>query len=62
METRLFPGVLPITTAYSTRGHDYGETAPLQTPLLPAKDARKVEQRLSAARTSVPTLASSSCL
>ena len=34
METLLSPGVLTITANDSTHGHDYGETAPLRTPLL----------------------------
>ena len=34
METRLSPGVLTIAANYSKHGHDYGETAPLRTPVL----------------------------
>ena len=30
METVLSPGVMPLTTAYSTHVHDYGETALLR--------------------------------
>jgi len=46
MEKRLFAGVLALAENHSMHGHDYGEPAPLRTPLLLAGPWPKSPSRL----------------